>query len=67
MSTAHSDLPTTALPAYVLAGATDAVHALNLHRLRVPLGDDELASLTHDMIPPMGACNTFDAPAAAVR
>ncbi|MBP6536478.1 MAG: dynamin family protein, partial [Xylophilus sp.] len=40
--------PTTALPAYVLAGATDAVHALNLHRLRVPLGDDELASLTHD-------------------
>ena len=40
--------PTTALPAYVLAGAADAVHALNLHRLRVPLTDDELASLTHD-------------------
>lgn len=40
--------PTTALPAYVLAGEQDAVHALNLHRLRIPLGDDELASLTHD-------------------
>ena len=40
--------PTTALPAYVLAGTADAVHALNLHRLRVPLTDDELASLTHD-------------------
>lgn len=40
--------PTTALPAYVLAGESDAVHALNLHRLRVPLTDDELASLTHD-------------------
>ncbi len=40
--------PTTALPAYVLAGETDAVHALNLHSLRVPLTDDELASLTHD-------------------
>jgi GTP-binding protein EngB required for normal cell division len=42
--------PTTALPAYVLAGEADAVHALNLHRLRVPLTDDELASLTHDEI-----------------
>lgn len=40
--------PTTALPAYVLAGETDAIHALNLHRLRIPLADDELASLTHD-------------------
>jgi len=40
--------PTTALPAYVLAGEADAVHALNLHRLRVPLAEDELASLTHD-------------------
>jgi GTP-binding protein EngB required for normal cell division len=40
--------PTTALPAYVLAGESDAVHALNLHRLRVHLSDDELASLTHD-------------------
>jgi GTP-binding protein EngB required for normal cell division len=40
--------PTTALPAYVLAGASDAIHALNLHRLRVPLADEELASLTHD-------------------
>lgn len=40
--------PTTALPAYVLAGAADAVHALNLHRLRIPLSDDEFASLTHD-------------------
>ena len=40
--------PTTALPAYVLAGEADAVHALNLHRLRVPLSDDEFASLTHD-------------------
>ncbi len=40
--------PTTALPAYVLAGADDAVHALNLHRLRITLADDELASLTHD-------------------
>lgn len=42
--------PTTALPAYVLAGETDAVHALNLHRLRVPLTEDELASLTHDEV-----------------
>lgn len=40
--------PTTALPAYVLAGEADAVHALNLHRLRVPLAEEELASLTHD-------------------
>jgi GTP-binding protein EngB required for normal cell division len=40
--------PTTALPAYVLAGEADAVHALNLHHLRVPLTEDELASLTHD-------------------
>ena len=40
--------PTTALPAYVLAGEADAIHALNLHRLRVPLADEELASLTHD-------------------
>ena len=40
--------PTTALPAYVLAGESDAVHALNLHRLRVPLAEDELTSLTHD-------------------
>lgn len=43
--------PTTALPAYVLAGEHDAVHALNLHRLRVPLADDEFASLTHDEVP----------------
>lgn len=42
--------PTTALPAYVLAGEADAVHALNLHRLRVPLSDEELASLTHDEV-----------------
>jgi GTP-binding protein EngB required for normal cell division len=42
--------PTTALPAYVLAGETDAVHALNLHRLRVPLTDDEFGSLTHDEV-----------------
>lgn len=40
--------PTTALPAYVLAGEADAVHALNLHRLRVALSDEEFASLTHD-------------------
>lgn len=40
--------PTTALPAYVLAGKADAIHALNLHCLRVPLTDDEFASLTHD-------------------
>lgn len=40
--------PTTALPAYVLAGDTDTVHALNLHRLRVSLSDDEFGSLTHD-------------------
>lgn len=40
--------PTTALPAYVLAGEADAVHALNLHRLRVSLSDEEFASLTHD-------------------
>ena len=40
--------PTTALPAYVLAGEHDAVHALNQHRLRIPLSDEELASLTHD-------------------
>ncbi len=40
--------PTTALPAYVLAGPEDAIHALNTHRLRVPLSDEEFASLTHD-------------------
>lgn len=40
--------PTTALPAYVLGGEVDAVHALNLHHLRVSLTDEELASLTHD-------------------
>ncbi len=40
--------PTTALPAYVLAGEADAVHALNSHRLRVPLTDEEFGSLTHD-------------------
>ena len=40
--------PTTALPAYVLAGDTDAVHALNLHRLRITLTESELATLTHD-------------------
>ena len=42
--------PTTALPAYVLAGEADAVHALNTHRLRVPLSDEEFASLTHDEV-----------------
>lgn len=42
--------PTTALPAYVLAGESDAVHALNLHRLRVPLTHDEFASLTHEEV-----------------
>ncbi|MCL4759487.1 MAG: dynamin family protein [Rhodocyclaceae bacterium] len=42
--------PTTALPAYVLAGEEDAIHALNLHRLRVPITDDEFASLTHDEV-----------------
>jgi len=47
--------PTTALPAYVLAGETDAIHALNLHRLRVPLADDEFASLTHDESPRYGS------------
>lgn len=40
--------PTTALPVYVLAGEADTVHALNLHRLRVSLTEDELASLTHN-------------------
>jgi len=40
--------PTTALPAYVFAGDTDAVYALNLHRQRIALTDEELASLTHD-------------------
>lgn len=40
--------PSTALPAYVLSGEADAVHALNLHHLRISLSDDELASLTHD-------------------
>jgi len=47
--------PTTALPAYVLAGEADAVHALNLHRLRVPLSEDEFASLTHDEVPRYGS------------
>lgn len=42
--------PTTALPAYVLAGEADAIHALNLHRLRVPLTDEEFGSLTHDEV-----------------
>ena len=42
--------PTTALPAYVLAGQADAIHALNLHGLRVPLSDEEFASLTHDEV-----------------
>ncbi len=40
--------PTTALPAYVLGGEADAIYALNSHRLRVPLSDEEFASLTHD-------------------
>lgn len=40
--------PTTALPTYLLAGESDAVHALNLHHLRVPLSHDEFATLTHD-------------------
>lgn len=40
--------PTTALPAYVLAGERDSAHALNLHRLRIALSDAEIASLTHD-------------------
>lgn len=40
--------PTTALPAYVLAGEQDAIYGLNLHRLRVALSEDEFASLTHD-------------------
>ena len=40
--------PTTALPAYVLRGDEDAVYALNLHHLRIPLCEEELASLTHD-------------------
>lgn len=40
--------PTTALPAYVLAGEEDAIYALNAQRLRIPLADDEFASLTHD-------------------
>lgn len=40
--------PTTALPAYVLGGEEDAIYALNGHRLRVPLSDEEFASLTHD-------------------
>lgn len=40
--------PSTALPAYVLAGEEDAIHALNLHRLRVALTDEEFLSLTHD-------------------
>jgi len=40
--------PTTALPTYVLAGEADAIHAINLHHQRIPLSDDEFASLTHD-------------------
>lgn len=47
--------PTTALPAYVFAGETDAIHALNLHRLRVPLSDGEFASLTHDEVSRYGS------------
>lgn len=47
--------PTTALPAYVLAGERDAVHALNLHRLRVPLSAEEFTSLTHDEMPRHGS------------
>lgn len=39
--------PTTALPAYVFAGDKDEVNALNSHRLRIALTDDELASLNH--------------------
>lgn len=40
--------PTTALPAYVLAGEEDAIYALNTHRIRIALSDEEFASLTHD-------------------
>lgn len=40
--------PTTALPAYVLAGDSDEIYALNHHDLRVQLNEDEFASLTHD-------------------
>lgn len=40
--------PTTALPAYVLAGETDTIYALNHHGLRIKLTEEEFASLTHD-------------------
>lgn len=47
--------PTTNLPAYVLKGEADAIYALNQHRLRISLHEDELASLTHDEIPRYGS------------
>lgn len=40
--------PTTALPAYLFYDAHDGISALNLHHQRIPLEDDELASLTHE-------------------
>ncbi len=40
--------PTTTLPAYVLAGASDGVMALNQFSQRIALTDEEFASLTHD-------------------
>ncbi len=47
--------PTTALPAYLLQGEEDALYALNLHRVRVPLTVEELASLTHDELRDYGS------------
>ena len=40
--------PTTALPTYLLRGASDAICALNLHRHRIDLSEAEFASLTHE-------------------
>lgn len=47
--------PTTALPTYLLKAEEDAIHALNLHQLRVRLSDAEFATLTHDELPRYGS------------
>jgi len=47
--------PTTSLPTYLLRGDEDAVHALNLHRHRIRLSQDEFLSLTHDEMPLYGS------------
>lgn len=47
--------PTTSLPAYLLHGERDAVHAHNLFGHRIDLSTEEFLSLTHDEIERYGS------------